>query len=482
MEEYTDQNIGKAQQGNSLSFKSKCIKDLKYTDLEPYRYGIGENKLAIDSGFYFEREGIDDKLLEQLNMDTEIITLIGNPLAGKTAALIHNLKKFDQQRTVLIPGKIENINNFETQNLQKGHILILENVNWMYENLKTSIFDDLLKYCINNGTKILATCMRGPEYDNLINGNSKYKLHFDATSNPKNIVEFKKLEDKKQLKNLINQIKSNIQGIQLNDTDKFDRNIGSLFLPIKKMEERYQDLKKDKKSYAYRLLQTLKFMYLLYHHDNFHFNEILVQRTFEKIYAIEKEKIKHGRWNKAIEYLEDSRKTLNFIVHDYDNRKIITEEAYLKSIFKYENYKNAKIERDRVRNYFNAVFTEEEKKSYDYQAPLTKMYSVLLNKAQNFEQSKYYYQEMLNLKIQPNEVTFNSLIHKAQNFEESKKWYKEMIKQEIKPNIYTFSSLLKHAFNLAEIEEVETLRQKAKVQKDDFYRKQLVRKKRQIRG
>lgn len=197
----------------------------KIDDISPSDFGITEYR-----DFYYQQKE-DDLIFEALNSHENII-ITGKPKAGKTRAAYESLKKLDGFKVIKFwsnkPINLEEIPNWILKNkiVRKSKIIIF--------------IDDLDKYIdkldINQLTKklnlttkefiIVATCRAGIEFNHV-------KKEFNESIRDFNEI---KLED---IDNIV--AKDLSEEYSLNYED-YDGTIGSLFLGIEDMKNRYHEL------------------------------------------------------------------------------------------------------------------------------------------------------------------------------------------------------------------------------------------------
>ncbi|NOQ24678.1 MAG: hypothetical protein GQ564_04880 [Bacteroidales bacterium] len=402
--------------------------------------------------FYHERS-TDDEIFNALIADQSVL-IIGNSLSGKTRAVYEVLKKEEfKDYLVIIPEivndfidfpKFENINLFA--NSEKKKIIFLDDIHLFFQKENANYF---IHNILRNGITIIATCMTGPEFDIFLESvESKVDEQFE-------LIEIPKIQ-----KDIIEHFDTLNLKIE---KDRFDGNIGSLFLSLNVMKKRYQKLVKSKQDgtvkLALTILEILKALYFsanfeqksAYSTDkmkDFYFRKIdkksiksftsqMQQQIYEKILKEDYENITRN-WEDAVDLLRSTYTDLNFI-EKHGNLIRIEEVYFEKGIFA-GNYSSQDITHD----IFQLYTSIEERQKFGFYVK-TRQFSILISKARNYKEAFSIYKKMQQEKIKPDEVTFNTLINKAPDFETGKAFLEEMAKKGINPDEVTFNSLINKA-------------------------------------
>lgn len=192
---------------------------------------------------YLERPDVDLPLREILEKG-DCVLIIGNPLAGKTRAVYEALKKMPNQASVLIP-RPEDIRPGEFEIPNRGKFL--SNPIILFDDIDKFAckqnFEFLFNMFVQHEAVIVATCRKGIEYDNFCSGHDSILQVFNHTIEiPK--VGIEAAEDFAA--------KNNIESVS-----NFDGNIGSFFVHIDAMKERYAKCSSNQKG----VLAAIKRLY-----------------------------------------------------------------------------------------------------------------------------------------------------------------------------------------------------------------------------
>jgi tetratricopeptide (TPR) repeat protein len=193
--------------------------------------------------YYHERE-IDRRIKEKLQGRKNVV-ITGDPLAGKTRAIYHALTTSHQSYNVIMVTSMDvNPEEFRIPfrlTWWRRSIVVIDEIEKCIEKQN---FDRLLRRFLDSDTLIIASCRCGPEYD---------KLHKQLeTEFP--LVFSEPLEIPRLLEEEAKQIAKEAE-VELAET--FDGNIGSLFLPLEAMKERYKDSNKIEQA----VLRSVKRLY-----------------------------------------------------------------------------------------------------------------------------------------------------------------------------------------------------------------------------
>ena len=168
--------------------------------------------------------------------------IIGDPLSGKTRSVYELIKKLDDYM-ILIVG---------------NHVASIENLHIPSSNKVIAFFDDIYHISDDNraleklffellamNVIIIATCFSGEEY----------KTGFENRLSEKVREHFKTFEIPKLTEEDIRDIGDEIW---VQDTENFDGNIGSLFLELSKMKDRFRRLMNSENAIDRTCLLILK--------------------------------------------------------------------------------------------------------------------------------------------------------------------------------------------------------------------------------
>ncbi|MCK4765856.1 MAG: TIR domain-containing protein, partial [Candidatus Aminicenantes bacterium] len=438
----------------------KSSRELLIGDLLP------KLRSKINTDFYWERE-FDQSIFTHL-MNSKSVLVVGNSLSGKTRALFEAIKKRPDS-IVLIPFDYSlPINNYELPaNRDKKIIAVFDDFDLFIDRYSKKGIEKLLFKLIDNDILIAATCRSGNELKYLEDQLSHHVTEILRTvvikrMNPKQVAEFNNYLDE--------EIKPKRE-ITL-DTDGFDHNIGSYFLELSLMQQRYSKLEEITKKYnttspkrlPREILIALKYFYYLQNTvgkttfltdkiKDYCERSLLGKRpnapTGSFYSQLDQITNKTGKtefipseWHDALDLLSSSVYKLNFI--DWHGEHIQAEEAYLEKVIEsdmnseniIESIKNAYKDENIRRHGFYANIYEFIKLIDNAKGlqeglilvkklkglglkPNTFIYNTLMNKSGNFQEAMGILEKMKEVKIAPDEITYTTLISKATDFEQA---------------------------------------------------------------
>ncbi|MFK8005562.1 MAG: hypothetical protein AB8H03_04295 [Saprospiraceae bacterium] len=417
--------------------KSRNIYDLEPSDILDLR-------ISSYRKYYFERE-TDEYIYNYLKTEKNLI-LIGNSLSGKTRSVLEGFIKLKSEKRdveILFPRLRSEVKLPYFQfHSNKKYYAFFDDIDDFYR--KSKKVNKLLKFLLQKGVSIIATCRTGPEYRFLhkkIKGNLREQFK---------VIHLNKVS--KQVSNKIitdNNIEENVE---------IDGNIGSIFLPIVKMRERYYELENSKDPIDRLSISILKSLKALYYSSNFEskssylqekvsdyclrlnigslasphkkISSVLEQQLQGVVAELQREKITSffQNYQESIQRLESDIYNLNFIEIPMDQIKV--EEVYLEKIVRYDPMK---IIYD-IKNIYNY----EERKELGFYVKTTN-YNDLISKSNDVEQANSIFNEMVKNGIKPNLDSFHALIDKSYNFDAALKVYNRLEKYNFTPILSTFS-------------------------------------------
>ena len=477
--------------------------------LEPGDILFGK-RATTNADFYWERES-DAHILAALQKN-ESLLILGNSLAGKTRALYEALKKLENI-LVLVPKDKPNIDVPFALPERNGRrlVAVFDDIDQILKNYTKEKLEELISRLLVAGVVIAATCRRGDEYLSFASAISdKIRDEFTRITIEKmdeiGVAAFKKyIEEKAPI----------TRKVKL-DEGAFDHNIGSYFMEVTRMSDRYRELELKIKKYNLQIpdnlpreiLRALKYFYYTENMAGKSRFEIAGIKDFCERSLLGKETETRGKklgtgwqgqldqfstrslnkeytpgeWKNALKILSDSEYELNFI--EISEPHILVEEVYLESVVENE-LKLArvfKILEDTYRGddlqahgFMTNVFAftrliNSVKTVADGRKILDKIkflglksnevtFTSLINKAQTFAEAADLWEDMKKEGLKPNEVTFTSLINKAQTFAEAQALLDTMKKEGLKPNEITFNSLINKAQSFPEAQALwETMK------------------------
>ncbi len=283
----------------------------KSFDLQPAEV-MGELRGSHKGGFRdycLDRDEID-QIKKRIAAGKDVL-VIGDPLAGKTRAVYEALKHAENKTAVTIPRIVDvNPNEFKVpQHLsgtRKG-VLLVDDIN---KYVSKQHFEHLLQQYIDNGYLIIATCRKGPELDR-----AKSALEQIFASLFDDPVEMGKVDRE--------EAEAVAQKTDVDMPTSYDGNIGSIFVPIEAMRQRYAEDCTDEGRAVLRSIKRL-FMGGVYEEGGI-YSEGHIKKVCEELEELKLEKFK---WRELL----DSLASLSFLQPGKEGFAV--EETYIEQIFK----------------------------------------------------------------------------------------------------------------------------------------------------
>ena len=278
----------------------KNSKKLKPTDVLDFR---GQENYGFKK-YYYERD-MDAEIAKRITQNEHTL-IIGAPLAGKTRAVYQSLANLKQSLDLIIPHN----KDFDTEHLRipyqktfwRKPVLFLDDIDKITSK---NGFDRLLQLFMNKSILIIATCRLGPEYDFL---KTKLERELIIFKDP---IEIHKM-DTDEGEKIAREVGTGL-------SKDFDGNIGSIFLPIESMRDRYKQCDPDEKC----ILKAIKRLYYAgIYSDNISFNLEHIKILCKKE-GIEK---KDYEWHDILEKLD------NLDLIEVKNGDIFAEETYIERV------------------------------------------------------------------------------------------------------------------------------------------------------
>ncbi len=282
----------------------------KSSDLQPEEV-MGELRGSHKGGFRdycLARDEIDQ--IKKRIAEGKDVLVIGDPLAGKTRAVYEALKHAENKTAVTIPRIVDvNPNEFKVprhlSGTRKG-VLLVDDIN---KYVSKQHFELLLQQYIDNGYLIVATCRKGPELDR-----AKSALEQIFASLFNDPVEMGKVDREEA------EVVAKATGDKM--PKQYDGNIGSIFVPIEAMRQRYANECSDEGRAVLRSIKRL-FMGGVYEEGGI-FSEAHLKKVCNEIEELKLEKFK---WRELL----DSLANLSFLRPGREG--IAVEETYIEQIF-----------------------------------------------------------------------------------------------------------------------------------------------------
>jgi hypothetical protein len=226
------------------------LKGKSSNDIEPVDILGGRAKK--ERGYveeYYPRPKIEEKIIKRIEANDNLL-IIGPPLSGKTRVLYEALKKLKKSRNVLTLKLIDiDLNDFSVPipiTFFKDRILVIDDLDkYVSKPNFVYVLNNIYSRNLKNGSFLIAaTCRSGPELE-IVKGNDDLRF-FDTFGDPIKIPKLDDQEGEKIAKEY---------GLEF--TKDFDGNIGTLFMSLDEMKERFIRLDETEKG----ILRALKRLY-----------------------------------------------------------------------------------------------------------------------------------------------------------------------------------------------------------------------------
>lgn len=272
---------------------------------------MGELRGSHKGGFrdyYLPRDEIEE-IRNRIAAGKDVL-VIGDPLAGKSRAVYEALKHAENKTAVTIPRIVDvNPNEFKVplhlSGTRKG-VLLVDDIN---KYVSKQHFEHLLQQYIDNGYLIVATCRKGPE---LARAKSALEQIFASLFNDP--VELGKVDREEA------EVVAWATGDEM--PERYDGNIGSIFVPIEAMRQRYANECSDE---GRAVLQSIKRLFMggVYEEGGI-YSEGHIKKACEELEELKLEKFK-------CKSVLDSLTDLSFLRPGKEG--IAVEETYIEQIF-----------------------------------------------------------------------------------------------------------------------------------------------------
>ena len=254
--------------------------------------------------YYYKRSEIDNTILQNIKARKNTL-ILGRPLAGKTRAVLESLKSLGSDYFIYIPNLADirpiDIKLPDGMNALKRCILFLDDIDQFAAKQNFSL---LLNTYVKERITIIATCRNGGEYDILRN---RLEKKLEVFGQP---IEIDDLPEE-EAKTVAQEVEKDVAG-------NFDGTIGSLFVSLDAMKDRFNKCSDDEKD----ILESTK---RLYDADVYSGHKIFSLDDIKQIcHALDDIKWEKRKWKRLLESLE--RKSFLKIL---DKDKIQIEEIYL---------------------------------------------------------------------------------------------------------------------------------------------------------
>jgi tetratricopeptide (TPR) repeat protein len=434
----------------------------------------------VNRNLYWRRT--PDNLLDEHLRNGRSVLVVGNSLAGKSRALYEALKKLENtfvlapKDILVIPAETDD-EPLLPELPEPGNtrfVALFDDIDRILSKNTKEILENFLQLLLEKKVIIAAACRRGNEY-RLLEG----MLSHPIRENLEPIFINRMTEN--QAANFKTFFAKKTKDTGILDEKAFDGNIGSYFMDLSAMFERYMNLEKHVKAFDHlfvpdklprEILKALKYFYYTENTEGkatFNLEKIkdfcersllgkrpkpkskdkpektadrkedhkaanAWQQQLDRFASPKsKEEFSTVEWNDAFAVLSDSDYELNFI--RIEGSSIQAEEIYLERVV--EN----RLPLNRLFGILQGVYKGENLLRHGF---LTSVFSFtrLINLARSSDEAYNTLPKLKSLGIQPNVVTFNSLFHKAENFKNALSLFEKMKENNILPDEVTFTSLI----------------------------------------
>ena len=258
--------------------------------------------------YYYQREN-DNIIRDRINSNKNVLVL-GNPLAGKSRAVFQALRNLDKPLDVLIPRLVDiNPESFQIPfhlKFWKRRVVFIDDID-KFTNVQN--FNHLIQSILKENITIVATCRSGPEYATL---SAKMEGHLSLIfEDPVEIAKISREEADEIPKTTGTEMPS-----------EFDGNIGSIFIKLDAMRERFRGCDGIKKG----ILRSIRRLYYAGIYDE---REVFsIERIKQVCEAVEEIDLKNHEWKTSFDNLKD----LGFIGVTEGEKRLQAEEVYLQYV------------------------------------------------------------------------------------------------------------------------------------------------------
>lgn len=261
--------------------------------------------------FYLGRA--EDKKIQELVKKKQNVLIVGRPLSGKTRAAYESIKKLKWWRDVLvaIPQDIE-LENFRLPKhfkFWRKRILFIDDLNIFVEK---NNFEHVLYGAKEKGIPIVATCRSGEEYKKVEGKMADVNLHLESKFED-NIIELGTIEQEKG-ENIAKQVGKDWETVD------FDGTIGSIFIPLSEMKNRFDNKCTSEER---TILRVIKDMYDC---------GVFIEDFLFPVECIKTAAEKEGIEKKEYEWKELFERLVRWEFISIDGEYVKGEEVYLEKV------------------------------------------------------------------------------------------------------------------------------------------------------
>ncbi len=261
----------------------------KSSNLQPEEV-MGSLRGKAKYGFheYYKPRQHDEEIRKRIE-DGKNVLVTGDPLAGKSRAVLQALRSLNDRHDVLIPYPTDiDVENFEIPKrlMETGNpVLLLDDLeNYAKLNNCKHLLNRFERCDIQDRGIIVATCRSGPE---LATARAKLDSYFSLFGDP--------IEIEKAPAEFANEV-ADSTGKTV--PEHFNGTVGSIFLPLDTMRKRYDECDENQKA----VLQSLRRLYLAgIYEGKEEFSVDRVKRVFESLNELT---LKPHEWKALLGRLE----------------------------------------------------------------------------------------------------------------------------------------------------------------------------------
>ncbi len=461
---------------------------------------------SVTSGFYWRRK--PDDILDNFLKKGRSVLVLGNSLSGKSRALYESLKKLNNT-TLLITGETYNP-DMEIKLPETGSaIAVFDDIDqWMCRHSVENL-QHLLNRLVEAGVAIAATARRGHEFRIFEN------MVLPAVAWKPEKVYINRLAEN-QVKAFTGFYKKHRKKTECPPLDEqaFDGNIGSYFMDLTAVNERYKDLEKIIRHYDLQvpaklpreILKALKYFYYtenikgpgLYQVrrvKDFCERSLLGKRGKNKEKDFKPKRKDENPWQQSLEQFSTPKSRWEYSAAEWDqaltflsepdyelkmlhleDTNIYIDEIYLERIVNRglrpdrllfslrDNYRGENLQRHGFltsptgfTKLVNLARSAEE--AYNalkrFNSPATKLgtlqFNVLMNRSANPKEARSFLEKMQAEGLKPDVFSFNALINKSRSFKEALSFLEKLKSLGIAPNGVTMISLIGKTASFADV-------------------------------
>ncbi len=431
---------------------------------------------AVNPDFYWQRK--PDEILDEHLKNRRSVMIVGNTLSGKTRMLYEHLKNMKHTTVMVVrekfpppPKNAEDLILPDTGT--RNYIAVFDDIDRFPAGRPAGELETLLKHLMEKKVLIVATCRRGGEnraFEGLVS--SRIREHLET-------VYINRMTEK-QVESFFAFCNKKAKDENTLDKKAYDGNIGSYFMDLTLMADRYFKLETVIKKYEHltvpeklprEILRTLKLFYYTGNTDgNSTYNTAKVKdfcersllgkrdRPKSKEKPLLKKKQEAGwqqqltqfaspvhrdafsptEWNDAVTVLSDPDYDLNFLVPG--TFVIHMDDVYLEKIV------DRGTRPEHITSTIQAVYRGENPQKHGFMTSTTGFVK-LVGMARSADEAYKTLLKLKSMNIRPDEIAFIPLFSKTKTFKEALFFLGKMVANNITPGNVTFAALMYKAGN-----------------------------------